>query len=149
MASLERPTLGGFMSTECFRYLRVFGEEAAGRSFIVYAGKQRGISLQDHLKGLNADKTAEILEKLNGLLGVKGTHLCVVEGFEPTADGFQIKVSESACSFGMQTSEPNCAYTMGVFLGITETITARRFTVSESECIAMGHAHCVYNLQQL
>jgi predicted hydrocarbon binding protein len=149
MASLERPTLGGFMSAECFRYLRVFGEEAAGRSFIVYAGKQRGISLQDALKGLTADNTAEVIEKLNGLLGEKGTHLCVVEQFESTADGYRFKVSESACSFGMHTTEPNCAYTMGVFLGITETITARRFTVSESECVAMGHAHCIYNLQQL
>jgi hypothetical protein len=55
MAGSERPTLGDFMSTECFRYLRIFGEEAAGRSFIVYAGKQRGISLQDALKGLSAD----------------------------------------------------------------------------------------------
>jgi predicted hydrocarbon binding protein len=149
MAGSERPTLGDFMSTECFRYLRIFGEEAAGRSFIVYAGKQRGISLQDALKGLSADNAPEIVEKLNLLVGEKGTRLCVVDQFEATDGGYRFTISESACSFGMRTDEPNCAYTMGVFLGITETITGRRFTVNESECEATGHAHCIYNLQQL
>jgi predicted hydrocarbon binding protein len=137
------------MSAECFRYLRMYAEETAGRGLIVQAGKQRGLSLDDHLKGINPDDTAAITTTLNKVLGKEGTRLCIVEEVSKTAAGYNIKISESACSTGMKTEEPNCAFTMGVFVGAMEVISKKRFTVHESECVAVGDSHCLYVLEEI
>ena len=149
MTEVLRPVLGGFMSAECFRYLRQYGEETAGRGFIVHAGKARGQSLEDALKGLSANDTDKVVTVLNKVLGAEGTHLCVVDAFEPTKNGYQFTISESACSTGVKSDEPNCAFTMGVFLGVTEVITKQRYNIHETACVATGQAHCVYELEAM
>jgi predicted hydrocarbon binding protein len=149
MTEVNRPQLGSYMSVECFRYLRIYTEETAGRGLIVQAGKQRGLSLEDYLKGISADDTAAITATLNKVLGKDGTRLCIVEDVSKTANGYTIKISESACSTGMKTSEPNCAFTMGVFVGALEVIAKKRFTAIETECTAVAGDHCVYQLEEL
>jgi predicted hydrocarbon binding protein len=148
MPEVVRAVLGQYMSAECFRYLRQYAEETAGRGLIVQAGKQRGYSLADNLKGLNPDDTASITATLNKLLGIDGTRLCLVEEVSKTENGYRVRISESACSTGLKTSEPNCAYTMGVFVGAIEVITKQRFSPTETECVACGADHCIYELEQ-
>jgi predicted hydrocarbon binding protein len=137
------------MSAECFRYLRQYAEETAGRGLIVQAGKQRGFSLADALKKIDAGEEAQITEMLGQILGKEGTRLCLVDSVSKTAQGYRVQVSESACSTGMKTSTPNCAYTMGVFTGALEVITQRRFNPTETQCVACGDAHCLYELETL
>ncbi len=149
MSEVVRPELGSYMSAECFRYLRIYAEETAGRGLIVQAGKQRGLSLSDALKGISADDTAKITHTLNSILGKDGTRLCIVEEVSTTSEGYQVRISESACSVGMKTATPNCAFTMGVFVGALELISQKRMTVVETECVATGHSHCVYKLDRL
>lgn len=149
MAEVKRPELGGYMSAECFRYLRTYAEETAGRGLIVMAGKQRGLSLEDYLKNLGPDDTAAITSTLNSILGKEGTRLCLVDDVKNIGNGYQVTISESACSSGMKTSEPNCAFTMGVFVGAMEIVGKHRLTATETECVAMGHDHCVYKLENI
>ncbi|HEX2916283.1 MAG TPA: 4-vinyl reductase [Chloroflexia bacterium] len=149
MSEVARTELGQYMSAECFRYLRQYAEETAGRGLIVQAGKQRGISLTDYLTGLGESDEAEITSRLNTILGKEGTRLCLVNAITKTDKGYRVEISESACSTGMKTSQPNCAYTMGVFVGALEVISKKRFSPTETECVACGGAHCVYELEQL
>ncbi len=149
MAEVTRPELGSYMSAECFRYLRMYAEETAGRGLIVMAGKQRGLSLEDNLKGIDPSDDAAITKVLGDILGKNGTRLCIVDKVSQMANGYTVQVRESACSTGMKTAEPNCAFTMGVFLGAMEVIGKKRLSAVETECVATGHAHCVYKLEQI
>ncbi|HEX2914852.1 MAG TPA: 4-vinyl reductase [Chloroflexia bacterium] len=149
MSEVSRTVLGSYMSAECFRYLRLYGEETAGRGFIVHAGKQRGLSLSDTLKGLSMENSAEVVEMLNKVLGKDGTRLCIVEKCDKTGSGYRFTISESACSTGVKTDTPNCAFTMGVFLGITELLTGKRHNVHETDCVATGHTYCIYEVETL
>ncbi len=149
MTEVLRPQLGAYMSAECFRYLRQYAEETAGRGLIVQAGKQRGFSLIDYLKDLSADDLPKVTATLNKLLGKEGTRLCLVESITKTAKGYKVQISESACSTGMKTDTPNCAYTMGVFVGVIEVVSKMRLVPTETECVACGGAHCTYELEQI
>ncbi len=149
MAEVTRPQLGAFMSAECFRYLRHWAEETAGRGLIVQAGKQRGLSLADMLKGNSVDDLPAATRVLDKVLGKEGTRLCIVDAVTKTANGFQVRVSESACSTGMKTDAPNCAFTLGVFIGAMELICKQRLTAHETDCVATGHSQCVYELEVL
>lgn len=149
MAEIARPELGQYMSAECFRFLRQYAEETAGRGLIVQAGKERGFSLADHLKGLAPNDTDGIRNVLGSILGKDGTRLCKVEEIKITNKGYKVIISESACSTGIKRDRPNCAYTMGVFVGALEYISKARFSPSESECVACGGANCVYELEAL
>ncbi len=147
--SIVRPELDAYMSAECFRYLRQYAEETAGRGLIVMAGKYRGLSLEDYLKGIDPHDTTKITETLNRILGKDGTRLCIVDEVKQISTGYEIRVSESACSTGVKSSEPHCAFTMGVFVGAMTAITKKQFAASELECVAMDKPQCVYKLDQI
>lgn len=146
MSAAIRKELGPYMSAECFRYLRLGAEDTAGRALIVSAGKLRGLSLEDMLKSVPRDD-ASITAAMNKVLGKEGTRLCIVDAISKTANGYQVRVSESACSSGLQTASPNCAFTLGVFIGAMEVISKQRFIAHETECVATGHDQCVYELE--
>lgn len=146
MTQTVRPQLGDFMSTECFKYLRQGAEDTAGRALIIAAGRQRGLSLADMLKGIADDDTA-ITAALCQALGKDGTRLCIVDEVKKTESGYTVRISESACSSGVHSDVPNCAFTLGVFIGALETVAKRRLNARELECVAMGNAHCVYELE--
>jgi predicted hydrocarbon binding protein len=148
MAQTIRKELGDYMSTECFRYLRMGAEDTAGRALIVAAGRQRGLSLADVLQSLGND-TAQVAAKLNLVLGKEGTRLCIVREVKPTEYGYEVRIEESACSMGMKTEEPNCAFTMGVFIGALEIVSKRRLTAKETNCVAIGDEQCVYVLEYI
>lgn len=149
MSEVIRPTLGAYMSVECFRYLRLGAEDTAGRAIVVSAGKGRGHSLEDYLKGINPDDVTQIQATLGKLLGVDGTRLCVVEKVDKTDHGYVVTISESACATGMTADEPICAYTLGVFIGAMEVITGKRIYGQETECVASKGNNCVYQLDIL
>lgn len=148
MAEVVRKELGPYMSAECFRFLRLGAEDTAGRALIVNAGKQRGHSLEDILAGVGNDE-ATLTTTLNRVLGKEGTRLCIVDEVKKVDNGYRVTIRESACSAGMQTSEPNCAFTLGVFIGALEVVTKKRLLGHEIECIATGHDHCLYELEAL
>jgi predicted hydrocarbon binding protein len=148
MAEVIRKELGDYMSTQCFHYLRMGAEDTAGRALIVAAGRQRGHSLKDALQNTDGSDAA-ITKALDSLLGKEGTRLCLVEKVAKNSKGYTVEVRESACSSGLSTSEPNCAFTMGVFLGALELIAKERMTVRETSCVACGAASCVYELESI
>lgn len=149
MTEVIRPTLGAYMSIECFRYLRFGAEDTAGRALIVSAGKQRGHSLKDVLKGVNSEDVSQLKATLAKLLGVDGTRLCMVDDVTKTATGYEVRVSESACCYGVKSDENVCAYTLGVFSGVMEVVSGKRIAGQETECAATGHEQCVYKLDIL
>jgi len=137
------------MSIECFRYLRFGAEDTAGRALIISAGKQRGHSLKDYLKGISPDSEAEIAQVLGKILGVDGTRLCLVSSVKQTEIGYEVRVSESACCSGLTSEVPVCAYSLGVFIGALEVITGKRIAGTETECTATGLEQCLYVMELL
>lgn len=148
MTDATRATLGSFMSLTCFQYLREVAEENAGRALVVSAGRKRGQDLIESL-GLtgHSQDPAVITTKLNTALGADGTKLCTVKSVAAKPNGgFEVRIVEGACTAGMTTTEPHCAFTMGVFIGAVSELTGQRMLGHETECCAMGHAECIYQI---
>lgn len=151
IATSKRPILGDFMSVTCFHFLRVGAEDIAGRVPIVAAGRERGSNVAEELGLAGATKDAAVIyEKLKAALGAEGTRLCIVEAVTAKPNGgYEVQISESACSAGVTDSEPHCAYTMGVFVGALSTITGQRMKGTESACSAMGGPRCIYQVDPI
>jgi predicted hydrocarbon binding protein len=144
----KRATLGDFMSITCFQYLRNGTEDIAGRVPIVAAGRQRGTDLVSEL-GLNGStQDPELLRKyLYDALGPDGTRLCLVESMTPLpSGGYEVRLREGACATGVESAEPLCAYTLGVFAGALSALTGQRMTGKESSCAAMQGEYCIYQI---
>lgn len=144
----DRPTLGGYMSLICFQYLRVGTEDVADRAPIVASGRKRGYDLVESL-GLLGSTTndEEIRTKLDEALGVNGTRLCLVKGVQSRdGGGYEVRISEGACTAGQVSSQPHCAFTMGVFIGAIHALTGTRVNGVETECCASGSPECVYHI---
>jgi len=124
-------------------------EDIAGRALIVAAGKSRGHSLADVLKGLKPDEDAVITAKLSGVLGADGTRLCLVNQIKQTELGYEVHITESACASGVVADAPICAFTLGVFIGAMEVVTGKRIYGQEVSCVGFGNDECFYNLEIL
>jgi predicted hydrocarbon binding protein len=151
MSDTNRATLGSFMSIKCFHYLRHGAEDAAGRALVVSAGRQRGNDLVHEL-GLagSSQDAATIAAKLDVALGADGTKLCFVSGVTAKPNGgYEVRIREGACTAGVTSDEPYCAFTMGVFIGAISAITGRRMLGKETECTAMGKPECVYQVDPI
>lgn len=148
MADISRPTLGSFMNMVCFQYLRVGTEEVAGRAPIVASGRKRGYDLVESLGLLGKSMEPEVIRKqLADALGADGTRLCLVQQISRKDNGgFEVRIEESACTAGQHTSEPLCAFTLGVFIGAIHGITGVRMVGTETSCTACGGAQCVYQI---
>jgi hypothetical protein len=151
MSDLERPTLGAFMSLICFQYLRVGTEEVADRAPVVASGRQRGYDLIEGLGMLGATKDNETIRaKLDEALGVNGTRLCLVNSIQAKPNGgYEVRISEGACTAGQVSSQPHCAFTMGVFIGAIHALTGMRVNGVETECCACGASQCVYQIDPI
>lgn len=148
MSMNARPTLGNFMSLICFQYLRVGTEDVADRAPVVAAGRQRGYDLVEGLGLMGSTKDpAVIREKLDTALGLKGTKLCLVQSvtLKPNG-GYEVRITEGACTAGQKSSQPHCAFTLGVFIGAIHAFTGSRVTGHETECCACGAESCVYQI---
>ncbi|KPV53695.1 hypothetical protein SE17_08135 [Kouleothrix aurantiaca] len=149
MAGDERATLGQFMNLACFQYLRVGTEEVAGRAPIVAAGRKRGYDLVESLGLLGTTQDAATIQRtLAAALGADGTRLCVVNSIAPSdSGGYTVHIREGACTTGQESSEPLCAFTMGVFVGALHGITGAQMRGTESVCSACGAEACVYQIE--
>lgn len=145
----DRPTLGGFMSLTCFQYLRVGTEDVADRAPIVASGRKRGYDLVEGLNLLGAtEDPAVIASKLGEALGAKGSRLCLVNGMKQLEKGrYEVRICEGACTAGQSSSEPLCAFTMGVFIGALHALTGMPMKGRELECCACGANECVYLIE--
>ncbi len=148
MATNDRPTLGNFMSLTCFQYLRVGTEEVAERAPIVAAGRKRGYDVIESLGLIGSTQDAALIrDQLDAALGIKGTKLCIVESVIAKPNGgYEVRISEGACTAGQTASQPHCAFTMGVFIGAFQAITGARVNGYETECCACGAAACIYQI---
>lgn len=139
------------MSLTCFQYLRVGTEEVADRAPIVAAGRKRGSDLVASL-GLNGKSLdgATIQSHLDAALGAAGTRLCLIKSIAATATGgYEVRLTEGACTAGQSSSEPLCAFTLGVFIGAIQGITGLTVRGRETACMACGAPECVYQLDPL
>lgn len=148
MADITRPTLGSFMSMTCFQYLRVVAEETAGRALVISAGRKRGQDLVQELGLSNSAQAPDIIKaKLDAALGMDGTKLCIINSVTAKASGgYEVRITEGACTAGVTASEPHCAFTLGVFIGAISALSGRTMIGKESECSAMGGTECAYQI---
>jgi predicted hydrocarbon binding protein len=148
MATTDRPTLGNFMSLTCFQYLRQGTEEVADRAPIVASGRKRGYDVVEGLGLLGKSKDPDMIrKKLDAALGVNGTKLCLIQSVTAKPNGgYEVRLTEGACTAGQTASAPVCAFTMGVFIGALHAITGDRMSGHETECCACGAAECVYQI---
>jgi predicted hydrocarbon binding protein len=151
MTTTERPTLGNFMSLTCFQYLRVGTEEVADRAPIVSAGRKRGSDLIEGLGLLGSTTDPSIIfHTLEAALGAKGTRLCLINSITIIAPGnYEVRLTEGACTTGQTSSEPLCAFTLGVFVGAIYAITGMAMRGREIQCCACGASECVYKIEAI
>lgn len=149
MENALRPNLGSFMHAVCFQYLRLYTEEVAGRAPIVAAGRKRGYDVVEGLGMMGSTQDPEgIKAKLSPILGEQGTRLCNIEHIVARPEGgFELHITESACTAGQTSSEPLCAYTLGVFVGAFHALTGTRMTGRETKCQACGDHGCTYIIE--
>jgi hypothetical protein len=136
------------MSLVCFQYLRVGTEEVADRAPIVASGRQRGYDLIEGLGLLGTTTDSEAIRaKLDEALGLNGTRLCLVHAVQLKPNGgYEVRISEGACTAGQVSSRPHCAFTMGVFIGAIQALTNTRVKGVETECCACGAPQCIYQI---
>ncbi len=146
-----RPTLGDFMSLTCFQYLRLGTEEVADRAPIVASGRQRGYNLIESLGLMGKVKDGAEMQKILGnALGAEGTRLCVVQSITARpSGGYEVRITEGACTADQHSATPHCAFTLGVFIGALHAMTGERMLGNETECCACGAAECVYQIAPL
>jgi hypothetical protein len=151
MSDITRPTLGSSMNLVCFQYLRTFTEEVAGRAPIVAAGRQRGYNLVEGLGLLGTTTDGAVMQqRLAQALGADGTCLCLVNSIQAKpGGGYEVHITEGACTAGQTSSEPVCAFTLGVFIGAIHGMTGTRMQGVETTCSACGAAECVYQINPI
>lgn len=115
--SVQRPTLGPFMSVICFRYLHDDAMDLAGRALIVDAGRQRGQDLIEELGLVGSYHGADALQQdLYKALGPDGTRLCLIQRVEERDNGgFEVKSIECASPI----------YTLGVLIGAISSMNGK------------------------
>lgn len=145
----KRATLGPLVSAVCLQQLRVYTEELAGRGPVLGAGRLRGRDvIRDQGLENSRPDDEKLLTVLQGVFGVDGTRLCIVTALESDDDdNYRVQLVEGACTFGAKTDEPMCVYTLGVFIGALQTVLGRTMQGVETECQAMGHATCTYEIR--
>lgn len=151
MGSNTRAVLGSFMDAVCFQYLRINTEETAGRAPIVSAGRKRGYELIESLGLMGSNPEASVIQaKLDAALGANGTRLCLITSITRNANGsYEVRLVECACTMGQTSTEPLCAFTLGVFIGALHAISGTRMTGRETACQAMGAPECIYQIEPI
>lgn len=147
----SRDTLGPYMHGLCFQYFRSFAEEVAGRAPIVAAGRKRGWDVAVSNGWTNSDMDpAELAKKVGDILGINGTRLCIVKSITATPEGgYEVRITEGACTAGVTRDEPECAFTLGVFVGACSAVKGEPLFGKETTCAAMNGEECVYLINPL
>lgn len=149
MTTADRPTLGSYMSLTCFQYLRLGTEEIADRAPIVASGRKRGFDVIEGLGLMGSTLDPKVMrDKLAAELGPNGTKLCLVNSITKNDNGgYEVHISEGACTAGQTSSEPVCAFTMGVFIGALHAFTGKPMKAREIQCSACGENECIYLIE--
>lgn len=150
MTTNTRANIGPLMNVVCFQYLRTYTEDVAGRAPIIAAGRKRGLDVVESLGLVGAlTDPRQIQAKLDEVLGVKGTKLCLIQNITRNGESYEVRLTESACTVGQTSTEPLCAFTLGVFIGAISALTGQRMTGREIECQACGAPQCIYQIDPL
>lgn len=138
------------MHAVCFQYLRIHTEELADRAPIIAAGRKRGADVIESL-GLTGKLTdaSKIQEQLSPVLGAEGTRLCLIQSIAPRGQGYEVRITEGACTMNQTSDAPLCAFTLGVFIGAISALTGQRMTGKELECQACAAPMCVYHIDPI
>lgn len=142
----QRPTLGPMVSATCLQQLRMYTEDLAGRGPVLGAGRLRGRAVIADL-GLEGSQLDDdkLLSVFVETFGINGTRLCLVTGVSSDDSGaYVVQLVEGACTHQQQTTEPMCAYTLGVFIGALQAITGTVMQGRETSCQAVGDLTCTY-----
>jgi len=142
----QRPTLGPMVSATCLQQLRIYTEDLAGRGPVLGAGRLRGrgVIAQLGLDGSRLDDD-KLLALFADAFGINGTRLCVVTDVRSDgAGGYVVQLIEGACTHQLQTTEPMCVYTLGVFVGALQAVTGVPMQGTETTCEAAGDPVCTY-----
>jgi len=134
------------VSVTCLQQLRIYTEDLAGPGPVLGAGRLRGRSVITDL-GLEGSRLDDekLLRVLVDTFGIDGTRLCLVVGVTSDASGtYEVQLVEGACTHGMQTTEPMCVYTLGVFTGALQAVTGVVMQGKETSCEAKGDPTCTY-----
>ncbi len=87
---------------------------------------------------------ALIYTTLTTALGADGTRLCLIKSITAKDDnGYEVRLSEGACTAGQTATGPICAFTLGVFIGAISAITGTRMYGTEIACCATGSPMCI------
>lgn len=141
-----RSVLGPLVATTCLQQLRIHTEELVGRGPVLGAGRLRGqgIIVGLGLQGSRLDDDT-LFRLLADTFGVEGTRLCLLTRLaSDQAGGYVVQLQEGACTHLQETTEPMCAYTLGVFVGALQAVNGVVLQGTETECQAMGDPSCTY-----
>jgi predicted hydrocarbon binding protein len=134
------------VSVTCLQQLRIYTEDLAGRGPVLGAGRLRGRSVIADL-GLEGAKLDDekLLHLFDDIFGINGTRLCrVTEVSSDETGAYVVKLIEGACTHQLQTTEPMCVYTLGVFMGALQAVTGAAMQGTETTCEAQGDPMCTY-----
>lgn len=146
-----RPALGPMVAALCLQKLQTHTGDLVGMGTVVGAGRLRGrgVIAEYGLSGSRLDDD-KLRRLLLDVLGPDGTRLCLVTGLvgEP-GGGYEVRVVEAACTHEVESDEPMCAYTLGVFIGAVQEVMSVVMQGVEVECQATGAPECVYRIRPL
>ncbi|WP_238436744.1 MULTISPECIES: 4-vinyl reductase [unclassified Frankia] len=134
------------VSVSCLQQLRIYTEDLAGRGPVLGAGRMRGrgVIADLGLEGARLDDE-KLLSLFVDIFGLNGTKLGLVTGVSSDeAGGYVVQLVEGACTYHMQTTEPMCVYTLGVFMGALQALTGGVMQGTETTCEAKGDPMCTY-----
>jgi hypothetical protein len=137
--TINRPTLGKYVSARSFRYLSDDAEELAGRALVVDAGRQYGHDIMEQLGVLGSHQSADkIFEEVKEAMGENGSKLCLINSLEEHDDGgFEVHATECAC----------ITFTLGALIGAISAVTGS--TMLGKEASEDGNGSMVYHIYPL
>jgi len=147
-----RERLGDFSSVVCLKAIitgmeDLLGERATAVS-LTAAGRTRGKIVFTEL-GVGRDDPLELLaERLDAVLGLAGTRLCIIDRIETDGDALLVYTGETVCSAGEhEGSDRKCTYTLGVVWGALEQVLDRRLRGVHTESVLRGGTHDVFRFE--
>lgn len=146
-----RPELGDFSSIIFLKAILIGIEEALGDKTaaiaMISAGRNQGKNLAKDLNLVgNETKLSleQIQDKINLILGIKGTRLCLIDKIEQEGDIYKVYAKETFCSAGeAEGSSRTCTYTLGVIQGFLEAFLNKRLHGKQIESVLRGGTHDV------
>ncbi len=151
VVALLRPELGDFSSVICLKAIIVGMEDILGVQAtaiaLTSAGRIRGKAVFEELGVGVGESLHTVAERLDSVLGLEGTRLCIVDRIEQDGDSLLVYTSETVCSAGeADGSDRKCTYTLGVVWGALEQVLDRKYRGTQVESVLRGAHHDIFRL---